>query len=367
MIIDELLKKEPYKLKSLEKEALFLNSMKESFQHHYDNCQYFKKYIDFQKFNLASVKKIDGFPYLPVSIFKELKLITGPEDNIKTSILSSATTSNKPSQVFLDDISIKRQQIALRNIISEYLGRERLVFIIWDAKATAQKDYQYTSSRASAIRGFAQFAKSMNFILNSNLKFDPHLLSQAIELIKPEDKICFLGFTWLIYKTYLSIKENSERFLLIRKEIQKLGNDNRLLHLGGWKKLKDMTIEKSKFNSEIGEFLNLKEVEVIDFYGMTEQLGTVYPDCRAGYKHLPLYSDLIIRDMESLESLQLKETGFIQLLTPIPNSYPGISLLTEDLGEIQGIDDCPCGRMGKYFIFKKRLEKAPIKGCGDTL
>ena len=61
------------------------------------------------------------------------------------------------------------------------------------------------------------------------------------------------------------------------------------------------------------------------------------------------------------------KSGFIQVISPIPNSYPGISLLTDDIGEILGRDNCPCGRKGTYFIFKKRSEMADPKGCGDTL
>ena len=44
-----------------------------------------------------------------------------------------------------------------------------------------------------------------------------------------------------------------------------------------------------------------------------------------------------------------------------------ISLLSDDIGKILGVDDCPCGRKGKYFRFEKRTEKADIKGCGDTI
>jgi hypothetical protein len=31
-----------------------------------------------------------------------------------------------------------------------------------------------------------------------------------------------------------------------------------------------------------------------------------------------------------------------------------------------GVDDCPCGRRGGYFRFTSRIERAEIRGCGDT-
>ena len=42
-------------------------------------------------------------------------------------------------------------------------------------------------------------------------------------------------------------------------------------------------------------------------------------------------------------------------------------MLSDDIGKILGVDDCACGRKGKYFRFEKRTEKADIKGCGDTI
>ena len=56
----------------------------------------------------------------------------------------------------------------------------------------------------------------------------------------------------------------------------------------------------------------------------------------------------------------------IELVSLLPVSYPGHALLTEDEGEILGIDDCPCGRKGKYFKIHGRIKGAEIRGCSDT-
>ena len=60
------------------------------------------------------------------------------------------------------------------------------------------------------------------------------------------------------------------------------------------------------------------------------------------------------------------EEGLIQVLSLLPRSYPGHSLLTEDLGTIHGEDDCPCGRSGKRFSVSGRLKDVEIRGCSDT-
>jgi hypothetical protein len=56
----------------------------------------------------------------------------------------------------------------------------------------------------------------------------------------------------------------------------------------------------------------------------------------------------------------------IQTLSLLPRSYPGHSLLTEDLGVVHGQDDCPCGRKGTYFSIVGRIPQAELRGCSDT-
>lgn len=367
MKIDELLLQSPFTFKQGKKNELFLNAMKESIQWHYMNSPLYKKFVDNQKLDLNKKFTLEEIPPLPISLFKDLELLTVPKSEIKSTIYSSATTSNKPSQIFLDSITIKRQQTALKNILSDYLGSDRRVFIIFDSKETILQGGMNTSSRSSAIRGMSTFAKSMKFVLNKKLEFDPTLYKEALDSIGKNEKVCFFGFTWLLYQAVSDIDKNKKNQELIKFYIKEKKYDATVLHIGGWKKLKDVMVNKSDFNKKVSMLLGAKVQYVIDFYGMTEQLGTVYPDCEFGYKHAPLYSEVLIRDVDTLENLGIMQPGFIQLLSPLPHSYPGISLLTEDIGELIGIDDCKCKRGGKYFIFKNRAETAPPKGCGDVL
>ena len=57
--------------------------------------------------------------------------------------------------------------------------------------------------------------------------------------------------------------------------------------------------------------------------------------------------------------------GVLQVLSLLPLSYPGHSVLTEDLGIIHGIDDSSGGRHGKYFSVLGRIPKAELRGCSD--
>ena len=47
-------------------------------------------------------------------------------------------------------------------------------------------------------------------------------------------------------------------------------------------------------------------------------------------------------------------------------SYPGQSILTEDIGVIHGIDNCKCGKLGKYFSVLGRVPDSELRGCSDV-
>lgn len=88
--------------------------------------------------------------------------------------------------------------------------------------------------------------------------------------------------------------------------------------------------------------------------------------CEYGHLHASVFSDVIVRHPEDFSVCGTGEKGIIQVVSAIPESYPGHSLLTEDEGRILGEDDCPCGRKGKYFTVSGRLQNAEIRGCSDT-
>ena len=77
-----------------------------------------------------------------------------------------------------------------------------------------------------------------------------------------------------------------------------------------------------------------------------------------------VYSDIFIRD-KKFNVLKNKKKGLIQLMSLLPTSYPGHNILTEDIGEIIGEDNCKCGLKGKYFLVHGRAKEAEIRGCSD--
>jgi hypothetical protein len=155
------------------------------------------------------------------------------------------------------------------------------------------------------------------------------------------------------------------QYLLGQIDGQKLDLSNAILiHSGGWKKLQEIAVGNAEFRLRLTKVCGLKRV--YNFYGMVEQVGSVYLEGEDGYLYPPNFADVIVRDPQTFEAQPVGKPGLIQVVSALPLSYPGHSILTEDLGVIEGIDDSACGRRGKYFSVLGRVPKAELRGCSDV-
>src|SRR5262249_44544270 len=145
------------------------------------------------------------------------------------------------------------------------------------------------------------------------------------------------GFTFLVWTRFYQPLANAG--LDLSKGI--------LIHSGGWKKLQEQAVEATEFRAALRERLGL--TKVYNFYGMVEQVGSVFLEGDDGYLYPPNFADVIVRDPHTFEELPNGQVGVLEVLSALPRSYPGHSLLTEDLGVVHSVDSATCGRLGKAF------------------
>ena len=126
--------------------------------------------------------------------------------------------------------------------------------------------------------------------------------------------------------------------------------------------LKEKKMNRNQFNLHLNKKLGIRNVR--NYYGLVEQIGSIFFECKCGYLVASNYSDIIIRD-ENFNVCKEGQRGFVQLLSLLPTSYPGHSILTEDIGEIKGEDNCKCGLKGKYFLVHGRAKNSEVRGCSN--
>ncbi len=343
-----------YSLSFEAKESFFIDFLVQIFRQHKLNSKMVNNILNSLNYNETKISGIEDFPFLPVGIFKELELFTVKRDNILKILYSSGTTGQKVSKIFLDAETAKLQSKALGSIVNSYIGKQRLPMIILDSEDVLKNRKSY-SARGAGILGFFNFGRDHFFALDSSMRLRKKELLLFLDKYS-ESKVLLFGFTYILWKHFIEQLLEEKLTLNLSRGV--------LFHSGGWKKLKDEKVENSQFKEVIENVTGI--TKVFNFYGMVEQVGSIYMECEEGYFHSSNFSEIIIRDLTTYAPVKTGEKGLIQTLSLLPLSYPGNSILTEDVGIVYGKDDCLCGRKGTYFKVLGRLPKAELRGCSDT-
>ena len=357
MTFEEILQISPFSLEEKEKETLLTERLKDLTKLHRENCQEYNQILESINFDADSLESYKDIPFLPVRLFKELELKSVPSENVVKTMTSSGTTGQAVSKIYLDRETSSNQQKTMVKIVSDFTGSSRMPMIIIDCPSVVKNRTMF-SARGAGILGFSIFGAKKIYALDDDMKLDVEGLQEFLEKYKNQ-KILLFGFTFMIwqhfYKELLRLKECGITFDL---------SNGILIHGGGWKKLVSEAVSHDEFHRCLKDACGIEHIH--DYYGMVEQTGCIYMECECGHLHASVFSDVITRRAKDFSVADIGETGIIQVVSSIPESYPGHSLLTEDEGVVLGIDDCPCGRKGKYFKINGRLKNAEIRGCSDT-
>lgn len=344
----------PYAFTKEQKHKYLMQRLQKLTQHHQMNCDPYNNILQGLSCEVRELKKLDELPFLPVSLFKTLQLQSVAEDEVVKVLTSSGTSGQSVSRIYLDKMTAAYQQKALVRIVSNFTGSGRLPMLIIDTP-TVMKDRNMFSARGAGILGFSMFGSNRCWALTESMTLDFNGVNDFLTRHKGKPVLIF-GFTFMVWQHfYQALKSTGRTFDL---------SNGILIHGGGWKKLQSQAVSVDIFASELHNVSGL--VKIHDYYGMVEQTGCIYMQCQEGHLHASIFSDIIIRDPLDLSSCPPGKPGIIQVLSTIPQSYPGHSLLTEDEGVLLGEDNCQCGRLGKYFRIIGRLKNAEIRGCSDT-
>jgi hypothetical protein len=348
---ESLISEPQYSLTQPDKERSLLPQFNELTAHHRRNCEPYNKLVSVM-FPKSEADSLGGIPYIPVSLFKTHRLTSIPDENLFKTLTSSGTTGQQVSQITLDRETARRQTVALSRIVTTVLGQQRLPMMLIESESILKNRLRF-NARAAGVLGMLSFGRSHFYALNDEMELDEAGLRAFLEKVAGKPFLIF-GFTFMVWQ-----------YLLLRVASMGLDLSNGILiHSGGWKKLQDQAVGNPEFRARFKNETGL--TRIYNFYGMAEQVGSVFLEGDDGYLYPPNFADVIIRDPLTFREQPVGVPGVVQVLSLLPTSYPGHSLLTEDLGVIRGIDDSTCGRSGKYFSVLGRVPQAELRGCSDV-
>lgn len=353
MDYDQLLKQPPFGVDQKTKELWYCEMFEKLVKDHEKRCEKYRYFIKAMKM-AKTYRSIDEIPMLPVGLFKRQELKSIKEEEIFKTITSSGTSNQQVSKIYLDEENAANQQKTLAKIMEEVIGEKRVPMLIIDSK-NVFKDRRMFSARGAGILGFSILSSRRCFALDEHMNLDIKGIETFLETYK-EGPILIFGFTYMIWEYFYKALKKEHKKIDLSRGI--------LIHGGGWKKMQKEAVSKEKYKEEIRKVSRISKI--YDYYGMAEQTGCIYLECDCGHLHASTFSDILIRDMKNFSVCEIGKEGCIEVLSPAATAYPGHAILTQDQGILLGIDDCPCGRKGKYFKVTGRMKHAEIRGCSDT-
>lgn len=349
--LDELLARRQYSLHQVEKERLLAAELATLTERHRHACAEYARILETFPPS-ADLRSLADVPYLPVSLFKTHRLSSVPEEEIFKIMTSSGTTGQAVSAVVLDRETADLQARALATIMTTLLGPRRLPMIIVDTRRVV-RDRANFSARAAGVLGMASFGRQHFYALDDDMNLDRRGLAGFLGRFAGEPILIF-GFTFMVWQYLVQQLRPGEADL----------SDATLVHSGGWKALQAQAVDNGTFKRTLRELTGLTRSH--NFYGMVEQVGSVFLEGHDGHLYPPNFADVLIRDPTTWDEAPVGQAGVIEVVSALPRSYPGHALLTEDLGIVHGVGDPATGWGGRQLEVIGRVPRAELRGCGDT-
>jgi hypothetical protein len=300
---------------------------------------------------------IAGLPYVHTQVFKHLRLrTTGEGITHGRDITSSATSGGAPSSIALDEASSALQARSTTAILEAFVGEAPRPLVVLDAARSLRS--RALTARVAAALALRPLSTDLHVVLAdaedpASVRWDA--VARAID---GEEALLVYGFTWMLWLAWGAATLPAE----VAEALRGVRVD--FVHSGGWKKLEALAVGRDAFDAALLATC-APGSRVLDYYGVAEQVGVIFPLCEHGRRHAPAWAEVVVRDPWTTEPLGPEEPGMLQLLNVLALGAPYHSVLTEDVGRLHA-GDCPCGREGRTFSLDGRVPKAEVRGCANV-
>lgn len=349
--------KKPYNTK--ETNDLFLKAMRENCAFQYENCDDYRRILDkkgFKPSNLKEYNDLAKLPFIPTLYFKQHKMFSMPEHKLLVKATSSGTSGSKSHMGFNFGSLYRAFRMALT------VGRYHHLFSLKPSHYLIfgyepNKDNDIVFSKTAYAFTFMTPALSRTYALRytqDGYKLDlENLKEKLIKYSNGKAPIRTIGFPAYTYFLLKQMKEEGIKATLPKGSIMTLG--------GGWKQFYAERVSKEDFYALVYEVLGIEDKNIVEFFGAVEHM-VLYTDCRCHHFHVPVYGRVIIRDVDTLDPLENGQIGLVNLLTPVVDSVPLLSVMTDDLGILHD-EKCPCGVDSPWLEILGRVGIKDIVTC----
>lgn len=355
--------RKPYDIQKTD--ALFLKEVRKNMLFHYHNCAEYRYIIEKRNWDEERIRKLrslEEIPVLPTLYLKHHKMDSIPERKMITRATSSGTSGNK-SDIGYDFITLCR---ALG--MSIQMGRKHGLFSIRpchyiilgyeprgllnrkiEEKAVSKTAYAFTFFAPACSRIYALRYRNGEYVLNSD-----EIKQALIKYSKGKIPVRIMGFPFHAYWLLTQLKEEGINCHLPKGSVIAFG--------GGWKEYYSQKTDKESMYKLIEEVLGIPAKRCYEFFGAVEH-PILYTTCSNHHFHVPIYSRVLIRDVDTFQPVPTETPGLVNLITPMIKSAPLLSVMTDDLGILYEGKQCGCGITTPYLEILGRVGMEDITTC----
>lgn len=341
-------------------EKFFVNAVIDNVRYHQKHCLDYADILSSRKFNVKQIKSaadISIIPTIPTLYLKSHKLQSMQNKRLLIKATSSGTKGKK-SHIGFDVKGLYYGAYMVLRTASYHklLSVKPTNYILLGYKP--DKNNHTIISKTTLGATFFAPAIRRSYALKSlptGYQLDIMELKKAlIRYSRQPFPVRLIGFPAYMYFFLQELKNSGIQL--------KLHQDSMVLLGGGWKQFYTEKVDKNTLYKLIEEVLGIKTDNCREFFGAAEH-SIVYCDCKNHHFHVPIYSRVIIRDVKTLQPVKNGEIGLINLITPMIDSMPLISVMTDDLGILHDGAECGCGINAPYFEIIGRVGVKDIKTC----
>lgn len=348
-------------LKSSESE--FVLAMREITSWHMDQCDFYKKLAESENFKAESVATLEDclkIPHLWAHFFKAHEVLSIPRKDVFLHLTSSGTTGQK-SQIFFDEWTIKSAQRMVDSIFHEYkwVSPEQkcnYVLFSYETESSSKLGTAYTDNFLCKYAPVNEVFYALKLDGSGGHEFDCFgTIDTFLKFAKSDLPVRIFGFPAFFYFAL-------ERMKRLGIPPVKLHPDSLVFLGGGWKGHAEKQIAKNDLYSLAHEMLGIPDHRLRDGFGSVEHC-VPYVECSRHEFHVPVWSRVFIRDVETLKPLGFNRPGFLHFISPYITSMPAHSVIMGDMASLHEGASCGCGLTTPFFRIHGRAGVSKNKSC----
>lgn len=351
---------DPY-LNFKDSDTHFVEAMKQICHWHMEKSPFYHDLAATEKFDPQTIKSLEDclkIPHLWAHFFKGNEILSVPRSDIFLHLTSSGTTGQK-SQIFFDEWTIRSAQRMVDWIFEKYkwiTPEQKCNYILfsYQTEASSKLGTAYTDNFLCKYAPVNEVFTALKLTGHGGHEFDCFGTIEAFRRFAEQGlPVRLFGFPAFFYFAL-------ERMKKLGLPPLKLSKDSLVFLGGGWKGHADKQIDKHELYLLAEEMLGIPNDRLRDGFGSVEHC-VPYVECSRHEFHVPVWSRIFIRDVETLKPLKMGEKGFLHFISPYITSMPAHSVIMGDMASLH--EGCECGMDTPYFRVHGRAGISKNKSC----